>query len=173
MQVQDPSQKRLNVLHKKFDQHEKRHRGGYDVSDCSQWQRISVYPQDALGMILHRTAPVDDFIESQDPVQLLTDCNQLIFTGPYAELYKNHQVFICAARCLRVYLCNNWMASRHLRPRLILALIIMQASSEEVVNCFKDLRVLGRVDFKMLLKWRCVSHMCREMHFMPTNTHQS
>lgn len=102
-EVADPGLKGPDVLHKKFDQSNKRHRTGYD---------------DALGITLHATNSVSEFIHSKDPVRLLTDTHEMKFTEN-CQQYKDH-------------------------PK----------TTEEVKLAFTDLRVLGKIDFKKLLKWR-------------------
>ncbi len=110
-EVADPGLKGPDVLHKKFDQSNKRHRTGYD---------------DALGITLHATTTVSDFIHSKDPVRMLTDIHEMKFSEQ-CQQYKDH-------------------------PK----------TTEEVKLAFEDLRVLGKIDFKKLLKWRQI--MIDEFH---------
>jgi AdoMet-dependent rRNA methyltransferase SPB1 len=102
-EVADPGLQTVDVLHKKYDKLNKRHRTGYDES---------------LGMTLRSSKSVSEFIESSDPVRMLTDVNELIFTDS-CERYKTHAQM-----------------------------------TPELMECFKDLRVLGKIDFKKMLKWR-------------------
>ena len=97
--------KTVDVMHKKYDIHNKKSRTGYE---------------DVVGdVLLSKTATVTDFVKSKDPVRLLTDKNVLEFTDE------------CKAKYLD-----------------------QPATTEEIQICFKDLRVLGRLDFKKILKWR-------------------
>ena len=97
--------KTVDVMHKKYDMHNKKSRVGYE---------------DVTGsVLLSKTCTVTDFIKSKDAVRLLTDKNSFVFTD----------------ECKAAYLDQP-------------------ATTEEVQICFQDLRVLGRLDFKKLLKWR-------------------
>jgi AdoMet-dependent rRNA methyltransferase SPB1 len=102
-EVADPGLKGPDVLHKKFDQSNKRHRTGYD---------------DSLGITLHAATTVSDFIHSKDPVRMLTDTHEMKFSDN-CQQYRDH-------------------------PK----------TTEEVKLAVSDLRVLGKIDFKKLLKWR-------------------
>eukprot|EP01038_Epipyxis_sp_PR26KG_P008579 gene8579-11592_t len=102
-EVEDPGLKKVDIFHKKFDKSNKRQRSGYDES---------------LGMLLKKTASISEFISSNDPIQLLTDTAELVFTEE-CRVYKEH-------------------------PK----------TTPEIVASCVDLRVLGKVDFKKLLKWR-------------------
>lgn len=95
---------KVDVMHKKFDQHNKRHRTGY---------------ADDAGVLLSKSCTVDEFIHSKDPVRLLTDMNLLDYTSESQELYGAHK-----------------------------------ATNSDIMVSFRDLRVLGKLDFKKLLKWR-------------------
>ncbi|CAM9642649.1 unnamed protein product [Chrysoparadoxa australica] len=95
--------KGVNIFHKKYDQHNKRKRGGYS---------------DDLGMTMTRTATATTFVEAEDPVQLLTDTHVIKF-GPGCEVYRSHA-----------------------------------ATTPLILTLCEDLRILGKGDFKSLLKWR-------------------
>jgi len=102
-EVKDPGLQTVDVFHKKYDKLNKRHRTGYDES---------------LGMTLRSMSSVSEFIAAKDPIRMLTDINQLIWT-------EN---------------CNQFLNQKQ--------------TTEEIRLCLDDLRVLGKVDFKKLLKWR-------------------
>ena len=102
-EVADPGLQKVDVLHKKYDKLNKRHRTGYDES---------------LGVLLSSKSSVSEFVESKDPVRMLTDKNVFEFT-PDCERYFQHK-----------------------------------ATITEIKECFKDIRVLGKIDFKKILKWR-------------------
>lgn len=102
-EVKDPGLAKIDVMHKKYEQHNKRHRTGYD--------------EDA-GILLTTSKPVSAFIQSKDPIRMLTDVNKFVFTEG-CEPFKTHA-----------------------------------STTEEIKTCLSDLRVLGRIDFKKLLKWR-------------------
>ena len=102
-EVNDPGLQTIDVLHKKFDKHNKRHRSGYDES---------------LGMTLTLKKTVSEFINSPDPVRVLTDANQIVFTEECSQ-YLSH-------------------------PK----------TTSDITEYFKDLKVLGKIDFKKILKWR-------------------
>lgn len=104
-EVEENGSAKMNILHKKFEQHNKRHRTGYDES---------------LGVTLRASVPVSDFITSNEPIKLLTYASELVFTDDE----------MCAA--IREH------------PK----------TTKELVDCFKDLKVLGKTDFKKLLRWR-------------------
>jgi AdoMet-dependent rRNA methyltransferase SPB1 len=93
---------KINIFHQQYAK-QKRHRGGYEAG---------------VGVLLHRKATVSDFIESEDPVQMLTDLNQLVW-GDKCKVYADHAL-----------------------------------TTGELKLCMEDLRVLGKSDFKALLKWR-------------------
>lgn len=96
---------KVDVLHKKYDKANKRHRTGYD---------------DDLGVLLTREVSVKSFIDSAEPIRVLTDASRLHFSGDAdSQRYREH-------------------------PR----------TTEEIVLCCGDLRVLGKHDFKKLLRWR-------------------
>lgn len=102
-EVSTGGSKKIDVLHKKFDQHNKRSRSGYDEN---------------LGVLLHVKSSVTSFIMSQDPIRVLTDTHELIFTEE-CETIKSHP-----------------------------------DTSNNIIECLKDLRLLNKSDFKKLLKWR-------------------
>ena len=102
-EVADPGLKKVDVLHKKFDKLNRRHRTGYDES---------------LGMLLTATATVSEFVESHEPVRLLSDVNKLVFLEACSK-YKEHPL-----------------------------------TTPEILSSFEDLKLLGKIDFKKLLKWR-------------------
>eukprot|EP00598_Pedospumella_elongata_P007719 CAMPEP_0184985432 /NCGR_PEP_ID=MMETSP1098-20130426/14107_1 /TAXON_ID=89044 /ORGANISM="Spumella elongata, Strain CCAP 955/1" /LENGTH=988 /DNA_ID=CAMNT_0027509517 /DNA_START=56 /DNA_END=3022 /DNA_ORIENTATION=+ len=104
-EVADPGLKKVNVLHKKYEQSNKRQRSGYDES---------------LGMILHSKKTIKDFFETKEPIQMLTDVHAIVFTdSELCQFVKNHH-----------------------------------RTTEEIVTCLSDLRLLGKLDFKKILKWR-------------------
>jgi len=102
-EVADPGMQGVDVLHKKYDKLNQRKRVGYD---------------EKLGITLRSVSTVSGFIESKDPVRMLTDINEMEFT-PECQKYFNHST-----------------------------------TTEEIKECFKDLRLLGKTDFRKLLKWR-------------------
>ena len=102
-EVKDPGLQKVDVMHKKYDKLNKRHRTGYD---------------DAVGVLLSSKATVTDYVYSKDPIRLLTDHNELFFSAA-CEQFGHHP-----------------------------------ATTDEVRLCFTDLRVLAKLDFKKLLKWR-------------------
>lgn len=104
-EVADPGLQTVDVMHKRYEKSNLRHRTGYDES---------------LGMLLSRTESVSGFVANEDPVRMLTDVNKFEFTDKCAK-YKDHP-----------------------------------STTEELKICFQDLRILGKVDFKKILKWRQV-----------------
>ena len=103
-EVKDPGLQKVDVLHKKYEKLNQRHRTGYD---------------EELGMLLTAKANISAFITSKDPVRMLTDTNKFVWTKECEEAYgsKEH-------------------------------------TSQEMRLCLDDLKVLGKVDFKKILKWR-------------------
>lgn len=73
-EVVEAGTKKVDVLHKKHDQHNKKHRSGYDES---------------LGVLLTRSASVSSFIASKDPVNVLSENNKLVFTDD-CTVYLDH-----------------------------------------------------------------------------------
>ena len=63
-EVKDPGLQKVDVLHKKYDKLNKRHRTGYDES---------------LGILLTSKVTVTDFVYSKDAVRLLTDHNEIVY----------------------------------------------------------------------------------------------
>ncbi|KAF4471919.1 et-dependent rRNA methyltransferase SPB1 [Fusarium albosuccineum] len=74
--------------------------------------------------------PASEFIQTTDPIAILGSYNKLTFQQPL----------------------NGDIA--------LAALDKLNETSDEIRNCCSDLRVLGRKDFKLLLKWRL---KCREV----------
>lgn len=104
-EVQDPGLQKVDVMHKKYEKLNKRHRTGYD---------------ETLGILLSSKVTATDFVYSKDPIRLLTDHNEIVFSAECEEFA--------------------------LHP----------ATSEEIRQCLSDLRVLAKLDFKKLLKWKDV-----------------
>jgi AdoMet-dependent rRNA methyltransferase SPB1 len=69
------TKKGITIFHKKFDQHNKRQRQGYD---------------DDLGMTLQRKGSASAFIDSEDPIRLLTDLHVIEFSTPECEEHAKH-----------------------------------------------------------------------------------
>ncbi|KAH8149464.1 uncharacterized protein LAJ45_06544 [Morchella importuna] len=86
----------------------KRKRDGYEEGDYLQFKEV----------------PVNEFIETTDPIQMLGSLNRLSF-----EEKKGGDLAIAAISKL-------------------------PETTVEIRNCCQDLRVLGRKEFKHLLKWR-------------------
>lgn len=103
-EVEDPSLKTVDVLHKKYDSTYKRQRSGYD---------------DSLGMTLRAICSITDFMHSKDPVRLLTDMNSITSSSVDCVKYYEHPL-----------------------------------TTPEFKLAMSDLKVLGKIDFKKLLKWR-------------------
>ncbi|KAI8872273.1 FtsJ-domain-containing protein [Ramicandelaber brevisporus] len=86
-----------------FPEKKKRHREGYDDGDY----------------ILHKTVSIMDFINTQDPVKILSATNTLAFdTDEAKDLLKR------------------------------------SITTDDIKLACEDLKVLGKKDFKQLLKWR-------------------
>jgi AdoMet-dependent rRNA methyltransferase SPB1 len=102
-QVADPGLAKVDVMHKKYDKLNKRHRVGYE------WE----------SGLLTSSHSISGFVAHAEPVRVLTDYNELKFEGPECEKYRSRQY-----------------------------------TTPEMLECFKDLRVLGKADFKKILKWR-------------------
>lgn len=93
-----------DVMHKKYEKANRRNRQGYD---------------EVIGdVLLLKGGTVSEFVDSHEPLRVLTDIDSLKFTDD----------------------CQEHLESTFTTP--------------EIVECFKDLRVLGRGDFKKLLRWR-------------------
>ncbi|KDO24228.1 hypothetical protein SPRG_09864 [Saprolegnia parasitica CBS 223.65] len=100
----------LTIFHPKYGT-QKRHREGYD---------------DDLGQTLTRVKTITEFVESNDPIRLLTDCTSFKFEQADA-MFLEHA-----------------------------------ATTTEVKACLADLKVLGKGDFKSLLKWRTKMQVYRD-----------
>jgi len=85
----------------------KRKRDGYEEGDYLQFKE----------------APVNEFIESTDPIQMLGSLNRLSFGREGGDL-------------------------------AIVAISKMPETTKEIRHCCDDLRVLGKKEFRALLKWR-------------------
>jgi AdoMet-dependent rRNA methyltransferase SPB1 len=105
-EVNDPGLQKVDVMHKKYDKLNKRHRTGYDES---------------LGPLLTSKVSVLDFIHAKDTVaaiRVLTDANIIEFPEDCDEMAQH------------------------------------PATTDEIRLCLTDLRVLGKLDFKKIIKWR-------------------
>jgi AdoMet-dependent rRNA methyltransferase SPB1 len=100
--IADPGLAKVDVMHKKYEKSNKRQRSGYD------WE----------GGLLTSSGTITSFIQSEEPIRILTDTNMLTFTDE----------------------CEKYRDNRY--------------TTDEMIECFKDLRVLGKTDFKKILKWR-------------------
>ncbi|KAL8636264.1 MAG: hypothetical protein Q9228_006325, partial [Teloschistes exilis] len=74
--------------------------------------------------IQFREAPASDFVQTTDPIAMLGSLNRLHFDDPKQE--------------------NIALA----------ALVQLPETTTEIKQCCSDLKVLGRKDFRMLLRWR-------------------
>lgn len=74
--------------------------------------------------IQFKEVPASEFIQTTDPIAILGSCNRLTF-----DQGKNGDVALAALSAL-------------------------PETTDEIRTCCADLRVLGRKEFKMLLKWR-------------------
>ncbi|CAI2164310.1 11166_t:CDS:10 [Funneliformis geosporum] len=95
-----PTNRSVDILH---PEKKKRQREGYDDGDYTLFKEASVL----------------DFIQSNDPIKLLSEVNKLNFDTDEAKKLLNHEMTI-----------------------------------EEIKMCCEDLKVLGKREFKNLLKWR-------------------
>jgi len=73
-EVKDPGLKTVDVLHKKYDKLNKRHRTGYDEN---------------LGLLLSKACTVSQFLAHPDPVQVLTEASELSFS-PLCKTFEEH-----------------------------------------------------------------------------------
>ena len=101
-QVTDPGLAKVDVMHKKYEKMNRRHRVGYE------WE----------SGLLTSEHSISGFIKHAEPIRVLTDYNSLKF-GPDCEKYRTNQY-----------------------------------TTTELLECLADLRVLGKGDFKKILKWR-------------------
>ncbi|KHN95416.1 AdoMet-dependent rRNA methyltransferase spb1 [Metarhizium album ARSEF 1941] len=74
--------------------------------------------------ILFKEVPASEFIQTTDPIAILGSCNKLTFSQPPGG------------------------------DVALAALDKIHETTEEIRQCCQDLKVLGRKDFKLLLKWR-------------------
>lgn len=73
---------------------------------------------------LYKEVPASEFIQTNDPIAILGSCNKLSF-----QQYLNGDVALAA-------------------------LDKLPETTPEIRNCCSDLKILGRKDFKLLLRWR-------------------
>lgn len=85
--------------------------------------------------ILHKTMSASDFIRCPDPVAFLGSINRISFTSDEEKEY----VFVLSCR-MSCSVPSRWAALPITTP-------------DVKTNC-EDLKVLGRGDFKALIKWR-------------------
>ena len=85
--------------------------------------------------MLFHTASAEDFVRGSDPVTLLGSMNKIIF--------GSEQEKSCVASMSPLddaYNILSWLKSRH--------------TTRDVIANLEDLKVLGKGDFKSLMKWR-------------------
>ncbi len=80
-------------------------------------------------MTQFKELPANNFIRSPDPVGMLASLNRLSFEGSSYNNDVDHSLELSA-------------------------LVKLPETTQEICNCCSDLKVLGRRDFKLLLKWR-------------------
>jgi len=102
--------KALNIFSSQYDR-QKRHRSGYDGG---------------VGVLLHKRGTVSAFLDSEDPVQMLSEQNQLTFEEEDTPFLEH------------------------------------KLTTEDIKINVADLKVLGKGDFKSLLKWRLKMREYRE-----------
>ena len=85
---------------------------------------------------LFHTAPAEDFVKGTDPVALLGSVNKVVF---HTEQEKQYALASPPVSSMLTHL-QRWLKSRH--------------TTRDVIANFEDLKVLGKGDFKSLIKWR-------------------
>ncbi len=76
-EVKDSGLAKIDVMHKNYEKHNKRHRTGYD---------------EELGITLSTSVTVSEFVRCADAVRLLTDANKFIFSTDECMKMKEHPV---------------------------------------------------------------------------------
>jgi AdoMet-dependent rRNA methyltransferase SPB1 len=135
------SQKGITVFHKQWDSQSKgRRRQGYDMTN-----------KDAT---MRNIGTVSEFVNSPDPIQLLTDCtgftflcsetcsNQAKKKDDDEEMEDTDNVAKCPCRA---YLEHH-------------------KTTGDVKACLADLKVLNKSDFKNLIAWRLKMQVVRDEH---------
>jgi len=89
---------------------------------------------DTRSVLLHKTARVVDFVLTNSPIQLLSTVHQLVVDDKSSKLGESEE-------SERENVCRKLVENE-------------EVSNEEVRELWQDLKVLGRRDFKKLLKWR-------------------
>jgi len=112
-----------------FNSTQKRFRQGYDASNPT----------------LFKSLPVLDFIRSENPIDALTMYNQFDFSN-FTTKSTNKGTGITAAAVKNE---DAGKDQEHLKK-----LLANEATTAEIVKCCEDLRLLGKGDFKSLLRWR-------------------
>ena len=73
-EVASDANKKVDILHKKYDLHNKRHRTGYEEN---------------VGILLHPKATITEFIKVVDPIRMLTDIHELYFSEECVKFKDN------------------------------------------------------------------------------------
>eukprot|EP01039_Chlorochromonas_danica_P010501 gene10501-11632_t len=117
-EVQQAS-KKPDVLHSKHTTSHKKHRSGYD---------------DTLGITLHPTASVSEFILSKEPVRLLSDVMEIKWENDKKKEQEDEE--------------------EEAEEDILQSYRSHPSTTEDILISMQDLKVLGKIDFKKLLKWR-------------------
>ena len=80
----DGNKHALNIFSAQFDK-QKRHRSGYDGD---------------AGVLLRNRASVTAFIDSEDPVQVLSDCTELVFESRYVCMCVIYVYYMFVYGCM-------------------------------------------------------------------------
>lgn len=97
------------------------------------------YDMSKLDFTLRNIGSVSEFVDSHDPIKLLVEYTGLSFKCDVCKDYKTDE-----EREEKKEDCMCWKYLHH------------PITTDEIKTCMSDLKVLGRFDFKGLLKWRGV-----------------
>ena len=128
---------KVTIFHKQFEKQSKgRRRQGYDMTN--------------LDATMRKINTVVEFINSPDPIQLLTDCTG--FT------------FICGETCSNRPKTESPNNDGPVANCPCLTYLQHKLTTPDIKECLADLKVLNRGDFKSLISWRLKMQDVRDEH---------
>ena len=109
--------KNFNIFHKQWGQ-QKRHRSGYEL--------------EGMDAKMQRILPIQEYMESKDPIQTLSQATGFKFSCPACSSSNDDATTSCN--------CQYYLEHA--------------LTTTEIKACLVDLKVLNKSDFKGLLTWR-------------------
>jgi hypothetical protein len=133
-EVNDPGSKKPDIFHKKYETSHKRQRSGYD---------------ETLGITLRNRVTANQFITSMEPIRLLTDVNEIYF-----DLPSSPSASVAAVTAPNDDEPDSSSSSATAYEQKYFS---HSKTTEDI-----KIALLGKIDFKKLLKWRQV--MIEDFH---------